>query len=196
MRSASRRIRPSSRSSMEFFSDRCLTPTRTASSCWSTRGRATPHQSSHLHVHEHQDTIFLHQAAGPGRRCTCADVRSARGSRQLRIATYANLGSVHGTERRPNADSWSRVTPQCLRGTPRVFDTLSLIFREFDGGFYVAHAYRSALAAPRLSSNATPAPARPPTGVEQVRVGELRDPLGPREPRAARADFAALPDDV
>ena len=27
-------------------------------------------------------------------------------------------------------------------GTPRVFDTLSLIFREFDGGFYVAHAYR------------------------------------------------------
>jgi 2-polyprenyl-6-methoxyphenol hydroxylase-like FAD-dependent oxidoreductase len=27
-------------------------------------------------------------------------------------------------------------------GTPRVFDTLSLIFREFDGGFYVAHTYR------------------------------------------------------
>jgi len=27
-------------------------------------------------------------------------------------------------------------------GTHRVFDTLSLIFREFDGGFYVAHAYR------------------------------------------------------
>jgi 2-polyprenyl-6-methoxyphenol hydroxylase-like FAD-dependent oxidoreductase len=27
-------------------------------------------------------------------------------------------------------------------GTGRVFDTLSLIFREFDGGFYVAHAYR------------------------------------------------------
>jgi 2-polyprenyl-6-methoxyphenol hydroxylase-like FAD-dependent oxidoreductase len=27
-------------------------------------------------------------------------------------------------------------------GTPRVFDTLSLIFREFDGGFYVAHVYR------------------------------------------------------
>jgi 2-polyprenyl-6-methoxyphenol hydroxylase-like FAD-dependent oxidoreductase len=27
-------------------------------------------------------------------------------------------------------------------GTPRVFDTLSLIFREFEGGFYVAHAYR------------------------------------------------------
>ena len=27
-------------------------------------------------------------------------------------------------------------------GTDRVFDTLSLIFREFDGGFYVAHAYR------------------------------------------------------
>jgi 2-polyprenyl-6-methoxyphenol hydroxylase-like FAD-dependent oxidoreductase len=27
-------------------------------------------------------------------------------------------------------------------GTPRVFDMLSLIFREFDGGFYVAHAYR------------------------------------------------------
>jgi 2-polyprenyl-6-methoxyphenol hydroxylase-like FAD-dependent oxidoreductase len=27
-------------------------------------------------------------------------------------------------------------------GTSRVFDTLSLIFREFDGGFYVAHTYR------------------------------------------------------
>ena len=27
-------------------------------------------------------------------------------------------------------------------GTHRVFDTLSLIFREFDGGFFVAHAYR------------------------------------------------------
>ena len=27
-------------------------------------------------------------------------------------------------------------------GTGRVFDALSLIFREFDGGFYVAHAYR------------------------------------------------------
>ena len=27
-------------------------------------------------------------------------------------------------------------------GTRRVFETLSLIFREFDGGFYVAHAYR------------------------------------------------------
>ncbi len=27
-------------------------------------------------------------------------------------------------------------------GTRRVFDALSLIFREFDGGFYVAHAYR------------------------------------------------------
>jgi 2-polyprenyl-6-methoxyphenol hydroxylase-like FAD-dependent oxidoreductase len=27
-------------------------------------------------------------------------------------------------------------------GTLRVFDTLSLIFREFDSGFYVAHAYR------------------------------------------------------
>ena len=27
-------------------------------------------------------------------------------------------------------------------GTERVFDTLSLIFREFEGGFYVAHTYR------------------------------------------------------
>jgi anthraniloyl-CoA monooxygenase len=27
-------------------------------------------------------------------------------------------------------------------GTHRVFDTLSLIFREFEGGFYVAHTYR------------------------------------------------------
>jgi 2-polyprenyl-6-methoxyphenol hydroxylase-like FAD-dependent oxidoreductase len=27
-------------------------------------------------------------------------------------------------------------------GTPRVFEGLSLIFREFEGGFYVAHAYR------------------------------------------------------
>jgi 2-polyprenyl-6-methoxyphenol hydroxylase-like FAD-dependent oxidoreductase len=27
-------------------------------------------------------------------------------------------------------------------GTSQVFDTLSLIFREFEGGFYVAHAYR------------------------------------------------------
>jgi anthraniloyl-CoA monooxygenase len=27
-------------------------------------------------------------------------------------------------------------------GTHRVFDTLSLIFRQFDGGFYVAHTYR------------------------------------------------------
>ena len=32
-------------------------------------------------------------------------------------------------------------------GTSRVFDALSLIFREFDGGFYVAHTYRFSPAA-------------------------------------------------
>ena len=47
-------------------------------------------------------------------------------------------------------------------GTGRVFDALSLIFREFDGGFYVAHAYASAPEPPRFSSNATWAPGTVP----------------------------------
>ena len=44
----------------------------------------------------------------------------------------------------PHFESTTRLlTNQYIwYGTRRVFDTLSLIFREFDGGFYVAHTYR------------------------------------------------------